>query len=200
MTRYSKAILAIALCCPFIIGASCGDQNAGNKNAAKKEVKKADSKRDPATLPNYRYVDADSVLAKYNLSKDYQEEMLRLQSSIENTQKQRASAIQALANQIQQKAQNNGYTEATYNADMAKLNQMQNAAEEEIGKMQMNAQSQMVKAQEEVNDSILNFIKRYNESFHYDAIFMKAATLYIDPALDITDEVIDGLNSNYNKK
>lgn len=28
---------------------------------------------------------------------------------------------------------------------------------------------------------------------------MKAATLYINPALDVTDEVVKGLNERYNK-
>ena len=50
-----------------------------------------------------------------------------------------------------------------------------------------------------VNDSIMSYIKEYNESHHYDAIFMKAATLYINPDLDITDEIIEGLNARYNK-
>lgn len=33
----------------------------------------------------------------------------------------------------------------------------------------------------------------------YDAILFKAATLYINPALDITNEVVEGLNARYNK-
>ena len=34
----------------------------------------------------------------------------------------------------------------------------------------------------------------------YDAIFFKNATLYINPNLDITDEIVEGLNARYNKK
>lgn len=199
-----KLLLALAV---MLIGAaatgtisSCGG-NSGTTPIQKKEGKIAKpEKRDTANLPNYRYVDSDTLLAKYNLAKDYQEEMLRLQSSIENIQRQRANAIQQFANQIQTKMQNNQYTEATYNADMTKLTQMQNSAEEEIGKMQMNAQNQIAQAQQVVNDSILNFVERYNASKGYDAILMKAATLYINPAMDITDEILEGLNKSYNNK
>jgi outer membrane protein len=56
-----------------------------------------------------------------------------------------------------------------------------------------------MKAQQSVNDSIQAFIKDYNASHGYDAILFKAATLYVNPALDITEEVIEGLNARYNK-
>ncbi len=192
------ACMALMICC----GMAGYMTSCGNKAEEKKIVKNTKPEvRDTANLPNYRYVDSDTLLNKYNLAKDYQEEMLRLQSSIESTQRQRANAIQSFANQIQTKMQNNQYaSEQAYNSDMNKLQQMQKAAEEEIGKMQMNAQNQMAQAQQVVNDSILHYIKTYNESHGYDAIFMKAATLYINPAMDITDEVLAGLNKAYNKK
>ena len=50
-----------------------------------------------------------------------------------------------------------------------------------------------------MNDSIEAFIKEYNKTRGYDAILFKAATLYINPALDITNEVVEGLNARYNK-
>jgi outer membrane protein len=60
-------------------------------------------------------------------------------------------------------------------------------------------QQQYMEAQKIVNDSIQKFIEVYNAQHGYDAILLKAATLYIDPALDITDEVVEGLNARYNK-
>ena len=56
-----------------------------------------------------------------------------------------------------------------------------------------------MQAQKTVNDSIKAFIEDYNKSRGYDAILFKGATLYINPALDITDEVVEGLNARYNK-
>lgn len=193
--------MALALFGSALTGsmASCSKEkeNAKKENTAKHNKKK--EPRDTVNLPNYRYVDSDSLLSQYNLAKDYQEEILRMQQNIENTQRQRANAIQALANQIQQKGQNNQYTEATYQADMNKLNQMQRAAEEEIGKMQMNATNQAAQLQKTINDSIIKYVERYNLSHGYDAILMKAATLYINPDMDITDEIVEGLNRSYNK-
>ena len=71
-------------------------------------------------------------------------------------------------------------------------------AEEYLQKKTEQLQSKM-EAQKTVNDSISSFIKEYNKKYGYDAILLKGATLYIDPRLDITDDVIKGLNARYNK-
>lgn len=202
MKRYVCAAVALTIFGTAFTSTitSCGKSNedAKKENIAKRNNKK--EPRDTVGLPNYRYVDSDTLLSQYNLAKDYQEEILRMQQNIENTQRQRANAIQALANQIQQKGQNNQYTEATYQVDMNKLNQMQRAAEEEIGKMQMSATEQAAQLQKVINDSITKYVERYNKAHGYDAILMKGATLYINPNMDITDEIVDGLNRAYNKK
>ncbi len=176
---------------------SCDKEgDAKSKTVATKPQKKTDA----GELPNYRYVDSDTLLEKYNLSKDYQEEMLRLQNNYDNTARQQQSALEGLASQYQKKQQNNGYTsEQEMQRDMNTLQQRQAAAQNQLGKMQNDMQAQMAAAQRAVQDSIVGYIKEYNAAHGYDAIFMKAATLYIDPKLDITDEVLKGLNERYNK-
>lgn len=200
MKRYLCATFALVLFGSALVGSATSCSKDEKNDAKKEKVAKKKEKRDTVGLPNYRYVDSDSLLSQYNLAKDYQEEILRMQQNIENTQRQRATAIQNFANQIQQKGQNNQYTEATYQADMNKLSQMQRAAEEEIGKMQMNATNQAAQLQKTINDSIEHYVERYNRDHGYDAILMKAATLYINPNMDITDEIVEGLNRAYNKK
>ena len=77
---------------------------------------------------------------------------------------------------------------------------MQSSAQNELAKMQTNMQNAAMEAQKIVNDSITSYINEYNKKYGYDAIFFKAATLYIDERLDITDDVIKGLNARYNKE
>lgn len=203
MKRYLCALMALTLMAGAAVGTSSCSKEKGKKpvvSAKTAQTKKKKVPKDTVGLPNYRYIDEEQLLKEYNLSKDFQEEILRMQQNIETTQRQRASAIQNFANQIQQKGQANQYTEATYQADMAKLQQMQQAAEAEIGKMQMNATNQAAQLQKTINDSITNYVERYNQAKGYDAILMKAATLYINPNMDITDEIVEGLNRSYNKK
>lgn len=200
MKRIFTAIAGFALAAVLIVLPACSDGNAnksGDTKAATAVNKKDGSKKD---LPNYRYVDLDTVLDKYNLAKDYNEEMLRLQTNMENEVKRHENSLQSLATQIQTKMQNSGYAnEAAYKADQQKYTNMQTSAQKSVTTLQQNFENQAMTAQQAVNDSIQVFIKEYNAQRGYDAIFFKAATLYIDPALDITNEVIEGLNARYNK-
>lgn len=175
--------------------ASCGE-----KDAAKPAGKSNTEKVSLQNLPNYRYVDLDSVLSKYNLAKDYNEEMIRMQSNLESAAKSHQTKLQNFANTVQNKMQNNGYlTEASYKQDEQTMANMQNEAQRSMASMQSNFEQAALKGQQAVNDSIKAFIDEYNKTRGYDAILIKNATLYINPALDITDEVVEGLNARYNK-
>ena len=177
---------------------SCGNHENKEVNSNAKIsgiIARADS-----MLPNYRYVDLDSVLSNYNLAKDYNEEMLRMQSNMQTEVKRHENSLQSLATTMQNKLQNNGYlSEASYQADQKQYADMQNKAQRAVATLQNNFETTAIIAQKTVNDSIEAFIQEYNMKKGYDAIFFKAATLYINPALDITNEVIEGLNARYNK-
>lgn len=153
----------------------------------------------PTTL-NIRFIDSDSIGAHYNLAKDFQEVSIREYSKLENAQQSKAAAIQKLAAQIEEKARNNGYlSEASYNADMTKLSRMQQEAQTSIAAMQRKSEQELMELQQALTDSINSFIADYNATKGYDAILYKAAGVYFNPALDITKEVIEGLNARYNK-
>lgn len=174
---------------------SCGDNQ---KQETAKPTAKVEKKAD--NLPNYRYVDQDTLLAKYNLAKDYNEEMIRMQSSAESQMSQKEKSMQSFATQVQNKMQNNGYlTQESYQADEQKMANMQNDYQRTANTLQNNIMTAAANSQKAINDSINTFIEIYNKAHGYDAIFFKNATLYINPALDITDEVVEGLNARYNK-
>lgn len=199
MKKILACIAALLMLGAIVPMTSCAGQEAAKEAATTTKTAPKEAK-DTANLPNYRYVDTDSLLAAYNLAKDYNEQMLQLQNNYENTARQRQGAIQSLAAQYQQKMQNNGYlTKEAYDKDMGTLQSKQSAAVNELGKLQVSIQNQMAQAQKTINDSIESYIKEYNKTRGYDAIFMKGATLYINPALDITGEIIKGLNERYNK-
>lgn len=191
-----NTFIAASLAVLALVASACGNENAKkDAPAAKAQTAKTD-----ANLPNYRYVDLDSVLSKYNLAKDYNEEMLRMQTNMESAAKRHENKIQNFAATMQNKMQNNGYlSEASYRQDEQTINNMQSEAQRNIATLQNNYQSAAMQAQQAVIDSITQFIKDYNKTRGYDAIFQKASTLYINPDLDITDEVVEGLNARYNK-
>lgn len=149
---------------------------------------------------NIRYIDADSIAANYNLAKDFHEAQLRSISKIDNAQRTRGAELDKLGNSIQQKMNNNGYlSQASYEEDVKNFNKKQAEAQNYINSLQEEAQRELLQQQIQLTDSIEAFIKDYNAKKKYDAILYKAAGVYFNPALDITDEVVKGLNARYNK-
>lgn len=191
----------LRLSCVAMAGALLlGTASCGGDDSKKDSEPAVPAAKSGATLPNYRYVDLDTILSKYNLAKDYNEEMLRKQSELEGEMRRHENTIASAANTMQKKMQNNGYlSEDAFRADQQRLENMRNNAQNKVGAMQQTLATEAEAAQKTLNDSIEAFIKDYNLKHGYDAILFKAATLYINPALDITDEVVEGLNARYNK-
>lgn len=181
---------------------SCGGDSATNKSTATPaDAAAATTNGDAApALINIRYIDGDSVLTHYQLAKDLQESTMRAVQRLDNARNSKGMEIQKFASSIEQKARSNGYlTEASYNADMQKLQKMQQDAENYLAGLSRTADNELAQQQIELNDSIEKFIKEYNASKGYDAILYKNAGVFFNPALDITNEVIEGLNARYTK-
>lgn len=78
MKKHLYTVLGVALAIAAGTSAiSCGDTEDESSAPAKKEAK-----ADASNLPNYRYVDLDTLLTKYILAKDYNEEMMRMQENL----------------------------------------------------------------------------------------------------------------------
>ncbi len=178
-----------------LFAASCTNSNDSANSSAPTAT--ADQ---PVAMINIRYIDADSIAAHYNLAKDFKEAQMRQVSKIDNAQRSRGAEIQKLANQIQQKINSNGYlSQESFNSDQELLNKKNTEAQNYLASLQREAEQEMIQQQMQLNDSIEAFIKEYNKTRGYDAILYKAVGVYFNPALDITEEVIKGLNARYNK-
>lgn len=186
-----------------LLAASACSDSKNNETNNKADGTAADSsKTESVATPtiNIRYIDEDSVSANYNLAKDFKEASIRAFSRLEGAQQSKAKEIQNFGAQIEQKARSNGYlSEQSYQGDMAKLAKMQEQAQTYLANLQRNTEMELAQQQQQLNDSLQAFIKDYNKTKGYDAILFKASAVYLNPALDITKEVIEGLNARYNK-
>lgn len=182
----------VAIAAIVLSTASCNEkpQKAGQANLPQSAIEKM----------TIRYVDEDSIMANYNLAKDINEAMLRKQNQFDAAQAQRSNEINKFASSMEQKYKNNGYlSEESFNADQATLAKKQRDAETYLGNLQQNMQNELSQSQQQLIDSIDNFMKVYAKEKGYDMVIRKSATLYIDSKYDVTDDVIAGLNKRYTK-
>ena len=183
----------------LIITMGACNSNKEQGNDAKKEAQKKAQPLDPDGKIIIRFIDEDTVIKNYNLAKDFQEMATRLENEYDQAGRRLSDQITNFENTMKQKYQNNQYNETSYNADMQKLQQLQQNAQNELAKLQESSANQMEQSQKQLNDSIDNFLQEYAVKNHYDVILKKGAGFYMNPNLDITNEVVEQLNKRYTK-
>lgn len=170
------------------------------------------------------YVDLERLNENYGLKVELDEQFKTLydktHAELEAKQKEMETKYNALSRQIENKGKaiaakmkktpaTGGYkTEAEYNRDQQAVTRMQTDAQKKMETMQADYAALEQKRTEElqtrqeaftktITDSVAHFVARYNEEKSYDYILIKAATLFCNPTLDVTDEILSGLNKEY---
>ena len=133
------------------------------------------------------------VLAQ-QLFAEQQREVNKLQQWHESKQRE----LQNLANNISQKQQNNVYlSQASMDADVQNFQNKGQEADRYLNTQQQRLANSELAIRARLSDSINNYVKAYNATRGYDAILLREAGVYFNPALDITAEIIQGLNARF---
>ena len=190
-------LLCIAITISFT---SCDKKEAPKGTAIKTSNQVANSETSGNTLA---YVEVDFLLTQYEFC-------IKEKAALEAKSKQYEAQINAKMSQFQkasvdfqQKVQSGAFTSQTQGeAAQQRLIRLQ----QEGAKLQQDVQQRILKAQEKFNktlrDSVQSFLKDYNREKHYDMIISKQGdnVLYANDKLDITKEVVDGLNKRFKNR
>lgn len=197
-------IAVAALIAAGSLMASCsngGDNTKDSADSTKKEVKGEQKGESFEASTNIRYVDFDSVMANYDYAKEQGKVLEQIAAQLQQYQNTLGNRLAQKQNEIQQKMQSNAYTsEAQYKQDMAELQSMDQSSSAQYAKRTEADQARVNEIQKNVKDAIDEYVIEYNKDKKYDAILDKSAGLYFNPALDITGEIVKGLNEAYAKK
>lgn len=189
----NKLALALATVALSGAAASC---SSDNKDAGKPVP--SDTEAAAAEASKIRFYNLDSISKNYKLIENLNAEANVAMTNYQNEERRYANQLQQLQAQIEDKARNNGYlTQQSYEADMQNYQTKATQAQNYLGNLQ---QQLAIKAQEQQQlllDSINNFLRAYNADKGYEAIFVLNPGEYANPALDITDEIVEGLNARY---
>lgn len=147
------------------------------------------------------YVQVDSLLKNYNYFDDTRKELESKRYQLENDLANRGRSLENEIQFFQQRAQ-------TMTLDQAR------ATEAQLGKKQQDLiayrdRSAQTLAQEEADknnelyDLIYQYIEKYNKDNEYEYVLgysKGGGILFADPALNVTDKMIEGLNKEYQDK
>ena len=162
-----------------------------NQSAPKVDAK-SDAAQPTSKEMKIAYVEVDSIMSQYQFCKDYSMVLQKKGQNIQNTLATKQQQLQAAAANFQQKVQQAEAINAglqKQNSDLQVLNQ----------RLSTEFQTETEKYNNALRDSIQHYLKVYNKDKKYSLILSKAGDnlLYADKALDITNEVIAGLNKAY---
>jgi outer membrane protein len=166
-----------------------------------KSDKSSDEKPQVNSTLKIAYVEVDSIMSQYEFCKEYSLILEKKSQNIQSTLQQKGQALQAAANNFQQKLQQNAYTREQAEQVQAGL-QKQNADLEALqARLTAEFQNETAKFNEALHDSIQHFINIYNKDKKYTMILSKSGDniLYANKGIDITDEIVKGLNKTYKK-
>ncbi len=159
------------------------------------------NKSDTAKALKLAYVDLDSIQEKYVFYKEKMQEFEKKKESADRDLNNAFQKIEAEKNAFAQRG--NSITQAEYeNFQRSYQGKMQNL-DQQKQMLENNIAAEGAKTMEDLKKRINDFLVEYNKKEAYSYIFSYSAALnilfYKDPAQDITDEVVAGLNAAYNK-
>lgn len=147
-------------------------------------------------------VDIDSLADQYEYCIAGQKALEAKQNSYRNQLNAKGQALQNAMVSFQKKAQNGGFTsQQQAEAAQASLQKQQ----QELQGFQERIEREMAQAtqkyQTTLRDSLHNFLNVYNADGRFKVILSKSGdnVLYADPSVDITKDVVAGLNQRYKK-
>ena len=171
--------------------------SAGTKSKVNTEATAPLQKEGGLTIA---YVNTDTLLAKYQYAIDMEKELLEYKDQQE-----------ALGRKQMDQFQNDYQDYLKNGANLTLTQQQQKEAElkqraEKLSTLEQELSAKIMERQMAENTKLLNaifaFIREYNvANQQFDIILRKtfndSPTLYLNPAMDITDEIVDGLNEEY---
>jgi len=189
-----NAVLFLGLVGIYILHFTSGN-NSGSKvnvNAKAPVVKEGGLK--------VAYVNTDTLIAKYEYAKDMEKELLAFKNQQEAYGKQQVAKFQKDYDDYLKNGANMTLTQQqSTEAELKKRAEKMATLEQELTAKIMERQ---ISENTKLLNAIFAFVREYNEQNQkFDIILRKtfenSPTLYMNDAMDITDEIINGLNEEY---
>ena len=191
-----SGLLAVAVIILYILHFSSKSScNMGNKRDLSSLLNDSS-----ITLP-IAYVNVDSLLLNYNFAIDLNESLLRKQENTRATLNQRQSQINAAAQDFDRKLRNNAFlSPERAQQEQERILKMNQDYQQLAERLTQEFLIEQEKLNIQMEDTIKVRMKEFNQSHKYEFIFSNRTTstiLFADKKYDITEDVIDFLNSKY---
>lgn len=191
LTNVLLALLFLAVAALFVL------HFTGNKNTSKDKNTEGTA---AAVSEGIAFVDIDTVVFKFNMYSDRREELLAKQKSAEAELNSKGTQYERGVKDYQDKVNKGLVTRAT----AAEMEQSLLQQQQELVNLRDQLQSNLLEEDQVMNRQVLEyittFLEEHKSEYNYKYVLGKSfgsPILYGDSAMDITQQVVDGLNAKY---
>ena len=189
-----NVVLVVAVAVLFVLFFS---NNKSNKSETVASETSAAQKGDIV------YIQIDSLINNYDMFNDLRSELESKATKIQNDLNKKSRAFENDAKDFEEKLNKGLLTRSQAESMQASLLQRQQELQNYTQQKQMEMAEEETVMVNKVMDSIKTYVKKYNETHQYALILTTSATTQVvmegNVSLDITQDVLAGLNEEYIK-
>ena len=198
MKNTSLIISSISL----IVAITFGVLYLTGKNDKKVADSEGENTEITAAAGDIVYIDLDRILMEYDMANDLRSVVETKVQNIQAEVNRRGQKLEKEVTAFQEKIEKGLLTRSVAEAQSQKLQQQEIDFNNYAGQKQQEIQEEQVVMMNQLGDAIKTFLEKYNAEKQYAMILTNSAgapVVTADKALDITDDVLAGLNEEYIK-
>ena len=172
------------------------------KNTASAEVTEGGEATEVAAKGDIVYIDLDRILMDYDMANDLRSVVETKVQNIQAEVTRRGKKLENDVIEFQNKIDKGLLTRTNAELQSQKLQQQELEFNNYAAQKQQEINEENVVMMNQLGDAIQTFLTKYNEEKQYAMILTNsggAPVITADAALDITDDVLAGLNEEYIK-
>ena len=146
------------------------------------------------------YVDLDVILARYDMANDLGSVVETKVQNIQAEINRRGKKLESAAKDFQEKMEKGLMTRSVAEDKAQKLQKQEADFNTYAAQKQQEIQEEQLVMMNQIGDAIKTYIEKYNQEKKYAMILTCQAgnpVLTADPSLNITEDVLAGLNAEY---
>jgi outer membrane protein len=190
--KHTLSILAV-VAAAVMFASSC---NTNQSAPAAQSVEAGET----AAAGSIVYIQMDSLVNQYDMFNDLRSEFEAKIEAIQEDLRKKGNAFEKSATDFQNKLNKGLLTRSQAETQQQALMQREQDLRNLTGQKQMEMQEEEAVMLRNVMDAIQTYLNKYNETHNYALILQSSASNPVivgNPSLDITNDVLKGLNEEY---
>jgi outer membrane protein len=199
-----KKIIAILWLSKFLtiafLFAACGNaaDNGQDKTINTNQVSTGEKQAVETKIADIAYIRLDSIIQKYDYYHDLKRDFEQKAKKKEDEFRSKMNALQTDAKTFQEQYNKMLLTNSEAEEQRQRLEQRDNDLREvEYPKMMSELREEETVMSRKVLDAIQVYVEKYNVEKKYSLILNAATVMVGTPSMDITSEILSGLNREY---